>query len=909
MRALVYVVVLAAHAIGYLLFLRGFFPSKAVLSGYSLFYQRGDAAGASPFAPSEGTLPQQFDKIVLMVVDAMRADFLYSEETSYMSFVHQLVSQGHALPYTAYANAPTVTLPRLKGITTGGTPSFIDAVLNVADDQDTSQGLSHQDSWVRQFRYKGGRDEGKRIHFYGDDTWLKLFPPSEFFALVDGTNSFFVSDYTEVDLNVTRHLDAELAQVPLQWDALILHYLGLDHIGHKGGPHSPFMPDKHREMDAVIERIYHHIEQTDDTLLVVMGDHGMNEVGNHGGLSEGETHAGMLFVSPKFGKLSLKSVSAPVANAPDYSYFSEINQIDLVPTLAALLNFPIPKNNLGVIIKEHLKLWGSGQQRRILLENCLQFKAILDAKYGVDIDYVDSLASTADQDVHDLHHLWLDLTTAGREVPSIDQYYSFLYKTQSVLASSATNYNYTDIKQGYILILVSAFVAGVLAWYAVTLGSQTSRLVPFGYGVFTMAYASHFFGSSFIEEEHQIWWFLTIVCMLVLFAYARWQQPWYFALALAGIRAVRAFCNSGQKYKSNDTFSSYLLASPDLLWILNLATYLAVAISIFGQGNYIKCFSYPNYSSMRDRHVNDFGPLISFIVVFVSVSLSFLFKLIQFYLDGHEIPNWLQWLVDWNLESFGVQDARNADKKLLQSVVLQLSRLFMISLSATAVLRFVIGKVRGFHGAMYTDLCNIVIAFLVHQTRAELIPVFVAFFVIRFAVARILHHVEPKNLDSLVVALASLTLCLQNVSFFSMGNTNLLATVDLSNAYNGIKSYNVFLVGVLTFVSSYVGPIFWSLTSIGWVLDNNTLALSSSGKVNLMSSRQIRWHVFQIKNVVTLAFYTASAAVLVGSCINLRFHLFIWTVFSPKLLFFAAWTLLMNCLIDFVVVGLLLLVC
>ena len=126
------------------------------------------------------------------------------------------------------------TVPHHEGITTGGTPGYLAPISNVEDDQDNSQGLSSQDSWVRQFRYK---DNGKSIRFYGDDTWLKLFPAEEFFTETDGTNSFFVSDFTEVDNNVTRHLDSALDfKSKPNWDALILHYLGLDHIGHKGGP-------------------------------------------------------------------------------------------------------------------------------------------------------------------------------------------------------------------------------------------------------------------------------------------------------------------------------------------------------------------------------------------------------------------------------------------------------------------------------------------------------------------------------------------------------------------------------------------------------------------------------------------------------------------------------------------------
>jgi ethanolaminephosphotransferase len=37
-----------------------------------------------------------------------------------------------------------------------------------------------------------------------------------------------------VDNNVTRHIPFELTQK--DWNGMIMHYLGLDHIGHKSGP-------------------------------------------------------------------------------------------------------------------------------------------------------------------------------------------------------------------------------------------------------------------------------------------------------------------------------------------------------------------------------------------------------------------------------------------------------------------------------------------------------------------------------------------------------------------------------------------------------------------------------------------------------------------------------------------------
>lgn len=39
----------------------------------------------------------------------------------------------------------------------------------------------------------------KNIVFYGDDTWIKLFPSKRFFLRSDGVTSFVASDYNEVN--------------------------------------------------------------------------------------------------------------------------------------------------------------------------------------------------------------------------------------------------------------------------------------------------------------------------------------------------------------------------------------------------------------------------------------------------------------------------------------------------------------------------------------------------------------------------------------------------------------------------------------------------------------------------------------------------------------------------------------
>jgi ethanolaminephosphotransferase len=112
---------------------------------------------------------------------------------------------------------------------------------------------------------------------------------------------------------------------------------------------------------------------------------------------------------------------------------------------------------------------------------------------------------------------------------------------------------------------------------------------------------------------------------------------------------------------------------------------------------------------------------------------------------------------------------------------------------------------------------------------------------------------------------------LQYSSFFVLGGSNAISSVDLSNAYNGIAGYNVLAVGVLTFISNWAGPIWWV-----------------SGTTLLMSPSIKRWSLFEHFALLTLftAFSTLSVMV---ACMVLREHLFIWTVFSPKFLFTIAW--------------------
>ena len=241
----------------------------------------------------------------------------------------------NALLLPFIADPPTTTLQRLKGLTTGTLPTLIDAGSNFAGT------AIDEDNLIAQLR-----NASKRVVHLGDDTWHALFPDMFEPDLTKPYDSFNVWDLHTLDNGVTEHLFPLLQREnTTKWDVLIGHYLGVDHAGHRYGPDHPAMNAKLLQMDEIFRRVIDTL--ADDTLLVVMGDHGMDAKGDHGGESDDEVEAALWMYSKRavFGREKHES-RAP----PPTAKTGAVAQIDLVPTLALLLGLPIPFNNLGMPI-------------------------------------------------------------------------------------------------------------------------------------------------------------------------------------------------------------------------------------------------------------------------------------------------------------------------------------------------------------------------------------------------------------------------------------------------------------------------------------------------------------------------------------------------------------------------------
>lgn len=130
------------------------------------------------------------DRMVFMVIDALRTDFVENSKRWPMPYTNQQLQEGKACLYNIQVESPTVTMPRIKAMTTGTIPNFVDVILNLGSSAVTT------DSFISQLKSQG---EVNRVYFAGDITWLKMFPDG-FDGHAANNDSMFVNDFYNVSV-------------------------------------------------------------------------------------------------------------------------------------------------------------------------------------------------------------------------------------------------------------------------------------------------------------------------------------------------------------------------------------------------------------------------------------------------------------------------------------------------------------------------------------------------------------------------------------------------------------------------------------------------------------------------------------------------------------------------------------
>ncbi|KAF6756623.1 hypothetical protein DFP72DRAFT_893250 [Ephemerocybe angulata] len=336
-RILTILWVFLVHLAGIYLFTRGFLLMRLSLGDIST---------------RKDTVEATHKRAVFLIIDALRFDFITQDPPEPVSPYHHNVltlprtltkqRPQHSFIFNAYADPPTTTLQRIKGLTTGSLPTFIDIGNNLG-----ASSISEDSLMVQLQR------AGRKSAFMGDDTWMSVFPDTFERNMTFPFDSFNVEDLHTVDEGVIAHLFPLLEDKSKPFDFAIGHFLGVDHVGHRVGPDHPSMKAKLEQMNEVLGRVVDLLDE--DTLLVVLGDHGMDRSGDHGGDGALETSAAMWVYSkgaplagakPPSGLLQYRTF--PGTTRPHRG----IQQIDILPTLSLLLGLPIPFNNLGTVIPE-----------------------------------------------------------------------------------------------------------------------------------------------------------------------------------------------------------------------------------------------------------------------------------------------------------------------------------------------------------------------------------------------------------------------------------------------------------------------------------------------------------------------------------------------------------------------------
>lgn len=553
---------------------------------------------------------------MIVIIDALRYDFAvpfqpsgeHGEPRQFHNALPVLYETARTRPDLAFllpfiADPPTATLQRLKGLMTGTLPTFIDAGANFAGT------AIEEDNLLAQMR-----SQGKTMVHLGDDTWQSLFPGYFHETLSHPYDSFNVWDLHTVDDGVTTHLLPLLnSRNGTQWDFLFAHFLGVDHAGHRYGPDHPAMRDKLQQMNQVVLQMMEAVD--DETVLVVMGDHGMDTKGDHGGESDEEIEAALWMYSarPAFGR-----TQADFITPPENGKIRPVRQIDLVSTLSLLLGLPIPFNNIGAPIAEAFSLPNGPDWRALATVNQITVGQI--QKYEEEYSKARNLDRDPDQQSF-YEATMLLLESAVNTVSVEDELFKEAYLAfrdyegtiLSLYRRLWTNFNLSDMALGIfvlvsglmVLIVFSASRSRVKAIdfiKAAPLGLMPGSLWSWLTLFFTTSQAAGFASNSYtIHEDSILLFFLTTFGLIGCVASLRQAeasnrylgsvQSSLFTL-LTRLASFSRLCREEQMPGCRSTFYASSNSSTSAPWQVFLPFVIALALPAFAKARYKGTSSY-----------------------------------------------------------------------------------------------------------------------------------------------------------------------------------------------------------------------------------------------------------------------------------------------------------------------------
>ncbi|XP_065873888.1 uncharacterized protein [Euphorbia lathyris] len=867
-------------------------------------------------------IPPLFDRLILMVIDGLPAEFVLGKDgqppsrdlMEAMPYTRSLLSNGMAIGYHAKAAPPTVTMPRLKAMVSGAIGGFLDVAFNF-----NTQAMLDDNLLDQFFRI------GWKMVMLGDETWLKLFPG--LFVRHDGVTSFFVKDTVQVDHNVSRHLGNELSRD--DWNLLILHYLGLDHVGHIGGRSSFLMGPKLKEMDEAVKMIHlstvnTHNNNQGQTLLVVVSDHGMTDSGNHGGSSFEETDSLALFIG-------LKKDVSEYASAS----YNSVLQVDIAPTLALLFGVPIPKNNVGVLISETFDSLPDHQRLRALELNSWQLLRLVEAQLpglscgnipfdgfsvGMGSGRGECSSSKVEREIcclymnaSNLHRSWKSKKELGSSSSddfsrTVAAYYEFLETASNWLSRRVTDKPVPLLAFGIVAMAISSLIflgiiicmnrevyCGEERYLCSSRKREDGRCLEeiFVSGVVLILVLS-MGSSSMVEEEQYMWNFFISTVFLLLFR-----------------RAVQSLAERSGIALGLNKRSSFQLCSIFVLLISGRV------LRGWHQGG-VNWSHLPDISKWLEQTMRDNIRLIQLLSGLLVISLGFitlyLFRYMKTVVQAVGfcllIPGLLVLLHMMEFKNNSIVSSIYQATILAQIIYIILT---VVTICAVVALPWIIpisvSNTSSRHNTNSSSLVSIDIQYnypllefrdssyligltymicwcllqLLLQQPINSMPVLLLLMQILTSMLYYSYG-RPRNKEWLEVALLYY---MGMAGHFALGNSNSLATIDVAGAFIGLSSYSTLFSGILMFLITYASPMLILLSMVMYISVKDTSYIDTPQPPDSGSFLKM---MIGFPCLVPLGLNSILLTAYTIVLLLMRNHLFVWSVFSPKYLYVCATT-------------------
>ncbi|MBA0735112.1 hypothetical protein Gogos_018987, partial [Gossypium gossypioides] len=626
---------------------------------------------------------------------------------------------------------------------------------------------------------------------------------------------------------------------------------------------------------------------------MIVSDHGMTENGNHGGSTYEETDTLALFIG-------LRNHA--------FDYASVINQIDIAPTLALLFGVPIPKNNVGVLIREAFDSLKEDKHLRALELNSWQLLRLLQAQLSglpcrnfpcdAFYDHQSSGSTDCNHETEDmLCCLYMEATTLYTSWKSKRGFEWVFYKPVKLLALGlGTMFVSTVILSSLMFCRIREIYHG---------GKQQSLNLNDSMNGWSLdetfilsvilILVSSMTSSSMVEEEHYIWYFLISTFYLLLLrktaqslCAVRFQSSFFtqngqsregyfrmcfvFLLLTSG-RVLRGWHQGGVNWTSLPDISKWLeqAGSQHVKSLQLISAFLVISIGLFALFSIKskgKCFQMVRLSFLISGllvllHITKYQDYtFSSTNYGATLLVQIIYAILGVATIGTVVA--LPWVIPFSTSKICPTD------DTISPLFLSIHEKFpLVELRDSLY-------VIGWAYVLCWCLLQLLLQQPINTTPILLLLLQILAGTLYFARSGT-HHKEWVEIAAFYY--------LGMTGHFALGNTNTLATIDVAGAFIGISTHSTLLSGILMFIITYASPMFILLSLVMYISMKNMAHLVIPEKAgpgdHLMMMLGFSCLVPLVINSILLTAYTVVLLLMQN-------HLFVWSVFSPKYLYVCA---------------------